>query len=476
MHKLISLFPLTHVALPLFVGLGSCLATASANDLYVTNYNTSRIDRIATNADVTVFVSFPEVHTPSGLAFDIDGNLYSANIFPNSITKYTPDGSVSLFASLSPVYNKPIALAVDAAGNLYSTNYSTSTIYRFTPDGVESVFAVGGLLAGPTALAFDSAGDLYVGNLDDHTVIKITPAGVASYFASGLNQPVGLAFDSVGDLYVANLGGQAISKISPAGVVSQFVSTGGLYPAALAFDGAGDLFVVGSNPWQTPGTLYDYSVLRYTPAGVGSIFSANFGIDLPLGLAFAPSDSDGDGLTDAREALLGTNPFVVDTDDDGLDDGVEVLTYGCTDPLNPDTDGDTLCDGAETLAATNPCQADTDGDGLLDHIDPAPLVPATTSSAIENGLRALANYIRGLDLSLVSAPNDNAARGRRNALANKVDAAANAVANGDPALPLLDSVLKRMDGDASPPDWMLPSYEAGVISYAVVGIMGVLGT
>ncbi|HEV2109289.1 MAG TPA: hypothetical protein VGR16_13590, partial [Thermomicrobiales bacterium] len=48
----------------------------------------------------------------------------------------------------------------------------------------------------------------------------------------------------------------------------------------------------------------------------------------------AETDSDGDGLTDEREAELGTDPALADTDGDGLSDGEEVDFLG-TDPLNP---------------------------------------------------------------------------------------------------------------------------------------------
>lgn len=105
-----------------------------------------------------------------------------------------------------------------------------------------------------------------------------------------------------------------------------------------------------------------------------------------------PNDSDGDGLSDAEEAALGTNPNKADTDGDGLSDGVEVKgnVGSCkagTNPLKADTDGDSLRDGAEVKGwnltqkvrtnknrkgkaighvSTNPCVADTDGDGLRD--------------------------------------------------------------------------------------------------------------
>ena len=45
-------------------------------------------------------------------------------------------------------------------------------------------------------------------------------------------------------------------------------------------------------------------------------------------------DSDGDGLSDARERELGTNPQVADTDGDGLSDGAEVLEWGFAPDVN----------------------------------------------------------------------------------------------------------------------------------------------
>ena len=77
-------------------------------------------------------------------------------------------------------------------------------------------------------------------------------------------------------------------------------------------------------------------------------------------------DSDNDGLSDARERELGTNPNNPDTDGDGLSDGDEVLVYK-TNPLNPDSDNDGLSDGDEVLIwHTDPLNQDTDGDGYSD--------------------------------------------------------------------------------------------------------------
>jgi len=78
-------------------------------------------------------------------------------------------------------------------------------------------------------------------------------------------------------------------------------------------------------------------------------------------------DSDGDGLTDAEETELGTDPNKADTDDDGRTDKEEV--DGESDPLVADADEDGLNDGEEFAANTDPNNADTDGDGAADGLE-----------------------------------------------------------------------------------------------------------
>jgi hypothetical protein len=78
------------------------------------------------------------------------------------------------------------------------------------------------------------------------------------------------------------------------------------------------------------------------------------------------TDADGDFLSDAREAELGTDPLRPDTDGDSLPDRDETELFG-TDPLDADTDGDGIGDALELAAAgTNPFLPDTDGDGIPD--------------------------------------------------------------------------------------------------------------
>ena len=64
-------------------------------------------------------------------------------------------------------------------------------------------------------------------------------------------------------------------------------------------------------------------------------------------------DTDKDGLDDAREREIGTDPAKKDTDGDGLTDGDEVIIWK-TDPLKADTDGDGYADGKEVYNGYNP--------------------------------------------------------------------------------------------------------------------------
>ena len=104
----------------------------------------------------------------------------------------------------------------------------------------------------------------------------------------------------------------------------------------------------------------------------------------------ADGDPDGDGLTNAEEFRLNTDPNKADTDGDGLTDGQEVNIYK-TDPANADTDGDGLKDGDEVnIYKTDPLKADTDGDGLSDGLEVLtyktdPLKADTDGDGVDDG-------------------------------------------------------------------------------------------
>lgn len=121
------------------------------------------------------------------------------------------------------------------------------------------------------------------------------------------------------------------------------------------YDGKGQLTQV-----QRTGDCGPVETYQYDPAGNLTRASAGTG---------QSGDSDGDGLDDAVECAIGTDPHDGDSDDDGLPDGWEHANG--LNPLNPadasaDDDNDGLTNLQEYTLGTDPHDEDSDDDGLPD--------------------------------------------------------------------------------------------------------------
>lgn len=99
-----------------------------------------------------------------------------------------------------------------------------------------------------------------------------------------------------------------------------------------------------------------------------------------------------------------------------------------------------------------------------------------TTGLLEDLANDLAERIRLLDLSLFNGPNSKANSGRRNALANRAEDAAAAIALGDiqSALDLLNSLLDKVDDQAPPADWISPSTEKTNLAAEVQRVIDLL--
>jgi hypothetical protein len=178
--------------------------------------------------------------------------------------------------------------------------------------------------------------------------VSVTPSGTPRITViPPAKAPTGLKADpyTSGEAEYTRLTWNVTNEEGVTGYNIYSVAGEGLYPyfARIATTAAGTTSYDSNDHWEYgPSYVKTYAVTAVKSDGSESFFS---------GLA-QNNDRDHDGLTDAEENSLGTNPTNPDTDGDGLKDGEEEA-YG-TDPLVTDTDGDGYSDWEEIEAESDP--------------------------------------------------------------------------------------------------------------------------
>jgi uncharacterized protein (TIGR03437 family) len=267
-----------------------------------------------------------------GIAVDHSGILYLSDTDHNLIRKIDASGIVTTIAgtgvagyagdggpATAAQINLPYGMAADLAGNVYFADLGNNRVRRIAPDGsitttagtgVKGSLGDGGLAANaqlmtPRNVAVDAAGNLYISEFEGHRIRKVTAdgkiatiagVGIAGFRGDGslavnaqIAYPCGLTLDRSGNLYFADSQNQRIREILPGGIISTVL--GGstaialLTPVAVAVDAAGQIYVADASD----------TVHIYTVAGAWNLFAGTG----------APGFAGDGGL--ALKALL-TNP------------------------------------------------------------------------------------------------------------------------------------------------------------------------
>jgi hypothetical protein len=314
-------------------------------------------------AQVTLKVTGTSLAAPTTFAFQPAGSFPIAV----QVVSASADGTSALLALTIPSENTVGTFALVATNFAGSTSTTITQVNRFTVvdpavtadtdgdgflDVIEAVFGTDPLDPAsfpviPSATETESVAfsllnaPVYSSGVRE---IESVPFSLlnAPVYSSGVREIESVPF-SLLNAPVYNSGVREIESVAFS-VLNAPGGVGGAFETDSYFSVLNNFTSPSARPSSTSGTGTAGTGASATPADVPPID--------PL------TDSDGDGLPDWLEMLIGTDPQNPDTDGDGLNDFEELFIYR-TNPLNADTDGDGFSDGVEVLFGSDPLDANS---------------------------------------------------------------------------------------------------------------------
>jgi sugar lactone lactonase YvrE len=288
----------------------------SSGKVYFSDQNTNSIRFVAPNGLVGTLAgetddgsidgaaSIARFTQPAGLALDAAGNIYVTDWASSIIRKVATDGTVTTVAGSASQpgnndgqganarFSFPQAVALDGAGSLYVADRGNNTIRKIDSAGNVTT------LAGTSGQS---------GNVDG--------AGAAARF----NNPTGIAVDSNGNVFVCDSGNQTIRQITASGLVSTYAGIPGpgnttrvdgpvasarfIDPKSAAIDRSGNL-------WIAEGDFNGIAsevVRKITPAGIVSTLSINESPTASIEYPTIAVDTIGNVFLTTHDAILEFN-------------------------------------------------------------------------------------------------------------------------------------------------------------------------
>jgi len=207
---------------------------------------------------------------PYSITIDAVGNIYIGDAAP-SIRKITTTGTISTYAgngvagfsgdggpAILAEMNGPSGMAFDVAGNLYIADKGNNRIRKITPTGIISTYAGTGAgiyngdnipatdanLGRPAGVFVDADGNILISDSENNRIRKVVPTGIISTVAGSshtigfsgdggpataakLNEPYTVVADNAGNILIGDTFNNRIRRVGPDGTISTIAGNGG---------------------------------------------------------------------------------------------------------------------------------------------------------------------------------------------------------------------------------------------------------
>ena len=327
------------------------VAVDSAGNVFVADSGNNTIRKVTAAGIVTTLAGSAGVpgpndgtggaalfNYPTGVALDVNGNVFVADTYNHTIRKVTASGVVTTLAGnasitdeFGPVggyadgtgtaarFNAPFGVAVDASGNVFVADCNNQAIRKVSATKVVTTFAGSAGNFGtndgtgsaaqfylPSGVTLDRSGNVFVADFGNQTIRKVTAGGVVTTLAGNasitngdgqslggyadgtnktarFNSPSGVAVDTNGNVFVADSLNHAIRKVTAAGVVTTLA---GSAQASGSADGMGkvarfyrpDGLAVDAAGNVFVADTYNHTMRKVTASGVVTTLAGNAAI------------------------------------------------------------------------------------------------------------------------------------------------------------------------------------------------------
>ena len=218
-------------------GINDALVVDSIGNIYGSDFGASStggssIYKIDTAGIVTTFST--GYSSCNGLAFDHIGNLYVVDFTSaqqnHQVYKLDAVGNKTAYG---PKISGASGIIFDPnSDTLFVSQYSgaSNSISKLSPDGTVSLYCNHNLLNGPVGMAFDDNDNLYVANFTDGEIYKVTHGGDSLTFIAKVPNSgswgIGFMIFANGNLYATAIGKHKVIEISTSGIMTDFAGTG----------------------------------------------------------------------------------------------------------------------------------------------------------------------------------------------------------------------------------------------------------